>query len=197
MYCTGGVRCERAGAYLRALAGSGAGAWRGKEKPTGIYQLKGGVQKYLEAFGEVERASTQDADAAAGDAAAGGRQGTGASECLYRGKNFVFDPRRTDPVIGRGVADGADAAPVARVGQCVVCATSWDDYDNGHAPCEEREARCARCRILVLVCAACRPRVHCWGETADEAKTELLCGEGGRACVDAGGAADRVEVVRF
>ncbi|GMH44089.1 hypothetical protein BSKO_12023 [Bryopsis sp. KO-2023] len=56
MYCTGGVRCERASAYLR-------------DKGPGfddVGQLKGGIQRYLEAFPD------------------GG---------FFDGKNFVFDER--------------------------------------------------------------------------------------------------------
>ncbi|DAZ94607.1 TPA: hypothetical protein N0F65_005370 [Lagenidium giganteum] len=54
MYCTGGIRCEKASAYLKHL---------GLEN---VYQLSGGIHRYLEAFPD------------------GGR---------FRGKNFVFDQR--------------------------------------------------------------------------------------------------------
>jgi len=57
MYCTGGVRCERASAYLKKEIG---------DEIKGVYQLQGGVEKYLQEF--------QD----------GG---------FWRGKNFVFDKR--------------------------------------------------------------------------------------------------------
>ena len=55
MCCTGGVRCERSSAFL-------------KENVPGceVYQLKGGIQRYLEAFG---------------------------SNGLFKGKNFVYDER--------------------------------------------------------------------------------------------------------
>ncbi|XP_063770311.1 thiosulfate sulfurtransferase/rhodanese-like domain-containing protein 2 [Pseudophryne corroboree] len=56
MYCTGGIRCERGSAYLRSKAVC-------KE----IYQLKGGIHKYLEQF----------------------------SDGFFRGKLFVFDGRYT------------------------------------------------------------------------------------------------------
>ena len=61
----GGVRCERAGSYLRALSESNSGAWQGKEQPKGIYQLQGGIQKYLESYGreEQELLAKQDDDA--------------------------------------------------------------------------------------------------------------------------------------
>ncbi|KAG7253831.1 hypothetical protein CRUP_020087 [Coryphaenoides rupestris] len=54
MYCTGGIRCERASAYLLS-----------KEVCKEVYQLKGGIHKYLESF----------------------------PDGFYRGKLFVFDER--------------------------------------------------------------------------------------------------------
>ncbi|CAA6653875.1 unnamed protein product [Spirodela intermedia] len=56
MYCTGGIRCEMASAYLRS---KGAGF-------DNVYQLFGGIQRYLEQFPD------------------GG---------FFKGKNFVFDYR--------------------------------------------------------------------------------------------------------
>ncbi|XP_030252965.1 thiosulfate sulfurtransferase/rhodanese-like domain-containing protein 2 [Sparus aurata] len=54
MYCTGGIRCERGSAYLRS-----------KDVCKEVYQLKGGIHKYLEQY----------------------------PEGFYRGKLFVFDER--------------------------------------------------------------------------------------------------------
>lgn len=54
MYCTGGIRCERGSAYLRS-----------KEVCKEVYQLKGGIHKYLERY----------------------------PDGFYRGKLFVFDER--------------------------------------------------------------------------------------------------------
>ncbi|KAL4641600.1 thiosulfate sulfurtransferase/rhodanese-like domain-containing protein 2 [Arapaima gigas] len=54
MYCTGGIRCERGSAYLCS-----------KEVCKEVYQLKGGIHKYLEQY----------------------------PEGFYRGKLFVFDER--------------------------------------------------------------------------------------------------------
>ena len=78
MYCTGGVRCERASVFLQSLLAERS------ENTHHIYQLHGGIQRYLESN------STETT--------------------LFKGKNFVFDPRRTDPVHGNQV-----------VGQCLVC----------------------------------------------------------------------------
>ncbi|KAM5193976.1 thiosulfate sulfurtransferase/rhodanese-like domain-containing protein 2 [Mantella aurantiaca] len=56
MYCTGGIRCERGSAYLKS-----------KAVCRDVYQLKGGIHKYLEQF----------------------------PDGFFRGKLFVFDGRYT------------------------------------------------------------------------------------------------------
>lgn len=155
MYCTGGVRCERASGFLQTLL---AEKQKDETKDAAlpqIYQLHGGIQRYLE--------SSPDN-----------------GSLFYKGKNFVFDPRRTDPAVGQS----------AVVGQCLVCAQPHDDYDNGHAPAANMEARCYKCRILVLICNTCRSTVTCWGEISENvvgscigessssppAKPKLFCG---------------------
>ena len=206
----GGVRCERAGSYLRALSESNSGAWQGKEQPKGIYQLQGGIQKYLESYGreEQELLAKQDDDANEEEEDTTDNQ-SAEKKCLYRGKNFVFDPRRTDPIIGNGItrseaAAGSSSDTKCIVGKCIICSCPHDDYDNGHAPCEEKEARCCRCRVLVLVCDDCRKKVHSWGEGSKSCgddgeivKTDLFCGKGGRECIDEGNVADQVETSQF
>ena len=99
MYCTGGVRCERASSYLKA---------KGLES---VYQLHGGIHAYQEKF------------------PTGG---------YFRGKNFVYDPRRALPY------PQLDET----IGSCFLCMAPYDDYSS--------ESRCAHCRMLVLLCASCR-----------------------------------------
>ena len=218
---TGGVHRERAGSYLRALSESGAGAWRDKEPPRGIYQLRGGIHAYLETYG-VERSGggSTTSEILEGDCGDGGdgTHGEGSTltstrrsatkSCLYRGKNFVFDPRRTDPIVGDGITRNVDESScagygetVSLVGRCLICASPHDDYDNGRAPCEEREARCCRCRVLILVCNTCRMGVRCWGEPPqsddDDRKRDIFCGDAGVKCVDDGNVAENVEVARY
>ena len=41
MFCTGGIRCERASAYLKKEIGN---------EVDGVYQLQGGIERYLKAF---------------------------------------------------------------------------------------------------------------------------------------------------
>lgn len=209
----GGVRCERAGTYLRALSESNVGAWKGKDKPKGIYQLRGGIQKYLEKYGEpVQNAvnntrgkkwSSEYSSATVQDVANRSTNGADSSyQCLFRGKNFVFDPRRTDPIIGNGITKSTASQKecTSLVGRCIICSCPHDDYDNGFAPCENKEARCCRCRVLVLVCNDCRQKVICWGESDDtvtEFKMRLFCGKKGKECVDEGNISENVETVMF
>ena len=217
MYCTGGVRCERASVYLKALSESSE--WpEGVEKPKAIYQLQGGIQKYLETYGEKEGQDRTEEPNQDLDQNQDGRavvensisvlqqhqqdqESSKASHgpCLFAGKNFVFDQRRYDPVIGRpsnGECHG--------VGKCVLCLCDHDDYDNGYAPCDNKEARCCRCRVLVLVCNDCRSKVRIWGEEHSEGgsggstvspKPDLFCGEHGE-CINEGNEVDHCEIRR-
>jgi predicted sulfurtransferase len=60
MYCTGGIRCERASALIRSLGHDN------------VFQLKGGIHKYLEEFPE-------------------------GSDSQWSGKNYTFDKRSSLP----------------------------------------------------------------------------------------------------
>ena len=73
MYCTGGVRCERASAYLKSKGPAFQEC----------YQLRGGIQRYLEAYPD------------------GG---------LFRGKNFVFDSRSSVGSAGENATIGRCAS---------------------------------------------------------------------------------------
>lgn len=102
MYCTGGVRCEKAGAWLKA---------RGFER---VYQLEGGILRYLEKIPE--------------------------HRSRWRGECFVFDDRvsvdhRLQPA-GRSMcggcrrpAQGPDASgmpPIDVNGACQACGRQFD-----------------------------------------------------------------------
>eukprot|EP00927_Polykrikos_kofoidii_P082040 TRINITY_DN8043_c0_g1_i1.p1 TRINITY_DN8043_c0_g1~~TRINITY_DN8043_c0_g1_i1.p1 ORF type:complete len:204 (+),score=24.91 TRINITY_DN8043_c0_g1_i1:1074-1685(+) len=121
MYCTGGVRCERASSYLLEHGAA-------KE----VVQLQGGICRYLERFKDRPK--------------------------FFRGKNFVFDPRRYEPIHDDTV-----------VGRCDCCQSPWDDYDNGE------EVHCEECRVLLLLCDACR-NVQASNERTE--RIRLLCGDG-------------------
>jgi predicted sulfurtransferase len=184
---------------LRALSESNSGAWKGKDRPKAIYQLKGGIQSYLATYGKEQHQLHDEQPATAVTTS----ELKSEKKCLYRGKNFVFDPRRTDPIIGEGVANYDDFSSLVErsslVGRCIVCTSPHDDYDNGHFPAEEKETRCCRCRVLVLVCNNCRLLFRCWGESQNDcgSKPDLFCGESGAQCVDEGNIAGQVEIVQY
>jgi predicted sulfurtransferase len=122
MYCTGGVRCERASAYLNTKMGSDV---------KGIFQLQGGIERYLKAFPD------------------GGH---------WRGKNFVFDKREAisaDNPDGDGgvipsrkdLAKAAAAAAESKETACCVCDKAWDRYLG--------KKKCTMCGVPVLMCNTC------------------------------------------
>lgn len=157
MYCTGGVRCERVSFLVQEL-------YPDKE----VYQLKGGIQRYLEHTlgtnkdnGDGGRSKNELKIDNWSDTAA--KTSNGTNSCYFQGKNFVFDPRRTDPIFRQG-QDSSDCI----VGRCIACGCAHDDYDNSHAPADGKESRCNTCRMLVLVCNDCRKKFVCHGECDDE-----------------------------
>ena len=120
MYCTGGIRCEKASTYLRSLGVAAS-----------VNQLAGGIHSYLAAFseeakaagvrthgkppgvdevgadkagevgeaGEASEAGERRAAAvgSSSDEQAGGPEGRPKGEptgaCLWRGVNYTFDQR--------------------------------------------------------------------------------------------------------
>ena len=139
LYCTGGVRCERASAHLNQCMGN---------QLSGVYQLQGGIERYLQAFPD------------------GG---------YWRGKNFVFDKREAidvdNPDGDGGVVVGADknkskcnkkkkktnttmetndddkkemSLPEMK---CCVCDKPWNRYVG--------KKKCSTCGVPVLMCNVC------------------------------------------
>lgn len=128
MYCTGGIRCERASAYLKSQMG---------DQVEGVYQLKGGIERYLKTFKD------------------GG---------FWRGKNFVFDKREAvsvdNPCGDGGVLRTQDRKKLKRkrqqnqkendlglLAKCCVCGDPWDRYVG--------KKKCLTCGVPVLMCEKC------------------------------------------
>lgn len=122
MYCTGGVRCERASAYLKTQLGE-------KLQLKGVYQLEGGIEKYLQEFPD------------------GG---------YWKGKNFVFDKREAisaeNPngdggVVRKKKKNDKDSSEVDGGAECCCCGKHWDRYIG--------KKKCFTCGVPVLMCDKC------------------------------------------
>ena len=102
MYCTGGIRCEKASAYFKH---------KGFEK---VYQLEGGIIEYVRQIKE---------------------QGL---ENKFKGKNFVFDHRRSERV-------SEDI-----LSKCHQCGEACDSHTN-----------CANeaCHLLFIQCPSCAKKM--------------------------------------
>ena len=129
MYCTGGIRCEKASAYVRHAMGSSV-----KE----VRHLKGGIHKYLEAYGGEATTSSEEV----------------ATAPLWRGKNFVFDGRGAHGPEGssesNATSDAANSstAKTSAVGSCRYCEEPYDSFDP--------HCVCTVCKEPILVCKTCQ-----------------------------------------
>lgn len=154
MYCTGGVRCERASAFLK----------RQLDKDAEVYQLSGGIQRYLEAFPD------------------GG---------FFEGSMHVFD--RRGRVSGPEVVvdpAAASSAPAAVLGRCALCEKPWDRYQGRwHCakcgllllvcpPCQGR-SRARRDSLQCELCAPPTPGAAARGQAARPAPVVLEAHEAG------------------
>jgi UPF0176 protein len=138
MFCTGGIRCERASSYLLS---------RGVQKDR-CFQLEGGIHTYLETFGEdgffkgdnfvFDRRLAlgisehrQDAHSAGGNAADGNAANGNATSSHARSGAAL-----------------ATTESLPRHARCCRC-----DYPHGKY---DRQWVCSSCKVLVLVCMPCR-----------------------------------------
>jgi predicted sulfurtransferase/23S rRNA-/tRNA-specific pseudouridylate synthase len=133
MYCTGGIRCEKASAFIRSAV------------PTvkDVRHLKGGIHKYLEEFGSEGHWKGRNfvfdgRCAASADETRLGRQG-----------NSVNDLSAKDTT-------GNNASRECVVGSCVACSAPYDQFDPSHvcAVCREPTLVCPDCtgRLLEFHC---------------------------------------------
>jgi predicted sulfurtransferase len=162
MYCTGGVRCEKASAFLKASV-PGVGD---------VSQLSGGIHRYLEAFpsgglfrgknfvfdARVTVAPPLAAAAAAAAAAAPSSGGSSLKRLRASGEAAAADDGDDAESPGAGpaaTAEARDAGPV--VGACGSCGAA---HDGGPRATDV----CAVCRAVCLACDRCRRRdaeLHC------------------------------------
>jgi len=130
MYCTGGVRCERASALLRQKMET-----EDEYKDLGIqgvYQLQGGIDKYFRKFPN------------------GG---------CWVGKNYTFDKRfaHAPPGLEEAQQDGEGKGKMVTsenlkkklipLSKCEACGKAWDKYRG--------KRRCPTCGVPSLICKEC------------------------------------------
>eukprot|EP00928_Gymnodinium_smaydae_P027493 TRINITY_DN21256_c0_g2_i1.p1 TRINITY_DN21256_c0_g2~~TRINITY_DN21256_c0_g2_i1.p1 ORF type:complete len:737 (-),score=132.57 TRINITY_DN21256_c0_g2_i1:52-2262(-) len=156
MYCTGGVRCERASALLKKQLGPDSGSE--------IFQLSGGIQRYMEAY------------------PSGG---------FFEGSMYVFDRRGKVSAAEAGLTNSefeqgqqsseanccvrqdSDAAVTSSssskvIGRCSECGVAWDNYQ-GRWPC-------GGCGMPLLLCSRCQGRCSGLGaEALKAARASLRC----------------------
>jgi len=152
MYCTGGVRCERASALLQTKIENEEDVKKLGIK--GIYQLQGGIDKYFKKFPD------------------GG---------WWKGKNYVFDKRNAHapPIIealenearkvtknegeysttGGKLQIGSLTNPsiVPVIGMCEACKKPWDRYKS--------KRRCPTCGVPSLICKECAGELKIKGKS--------------------------------
>jgi hypothetical protein len=102
MYCTGGIRCERASALLKYKMANDPATKDLNIK--GVYQLQGGIDKYFKEFPD------------------GG---------YWKGKNYTFDKRNAHapPAIEAAQEKQSEStSPPLVMGKCAACSKAWDEY---------------------------------------------------------------------
>jgi len=134
MFCTGGIRCEKASAFVNSL-----------NVASEVYQLDGGIHSYLEEFSPDPKGIKTECTLK--------NRGIDEdkSECLYQGINFQFNRVRSDVLAGQGTSvDGY------RQAKCIYCFKHWSHISD--------KAQCDICKDFVLVCDECmenlKPTVH-------------------------------------
>jgi rhodanese-related sulfurtransferase len=154
MYCTGGIRCEKASSYLASLGIASS-----------VSQLSGGIHSYLAEYSSEAREAglktvglvpgLQDRSAASTSAtkeeramkklrAAEDEEGSEPAECLWQGVNYSFDARYSSSLAGGS----------GHVGRCCYCGSKWSTIS--------AEVVCSVCCDQILVCKSCRQECQEW-----------------------------------
>jgi predicted sulfurtransferase len=167
MYCTGGVRCERASAFLKQQLG---------DSVQGVFQLQGGIEKYLQTYPEggywegknfvfdkreaigvgyeegvggvvtknyiKELKASAKADAAASAPAPVAEAASSSSSSKKKRKLSV-----TDDVSSAATPATPAATQIKILGKCCACGETWDRYIG--------KKKCIMCGVPVLLCDAC------------------------------------------
>lgn len=149
MYCTGGIRCEKASVYLSSLGIASS-----------VSQLAGGIHAYLAEYSsEAREAGVKTTGFAPGQQnriedvveslstekpaqkkprVAEDKDNCQPAGCLWRGANYTFDDRYSSRLAGGS----------GSFGKCCYCGTSWSTIS--------ADVVCSVCCDQILVCESCR-----------------------------------------
>lgn len=129
MYCTGGVRCERASALLKKEVG---------DSVRGVYQLHGGIEKYMQTFsdGGYWKGKNFVFDK---------REAVGAENFNGVGGVLAVEPKKKKRKSGANESNEKESDDV--LGQCCHCHKKWDRYIG--------KKKCKMCGVPVLLCQDC------------------------------------------
>ena len=129
MYCTGGIRCERASTYLRQELGVQE-----------VYQLRGGIHRYVDKFGTTGLFKGKNFvfDRRLAITSSTSKQGSRQPGKSVSASNIAGQES--------GCKEATDES-ASIVGQCRLCQSPWDEYD--------LRWQCSKCDALVLLCNGC------------------------------------------
>jgi predicted sulfurtransferase len=128
MYCTGGIRCERATALLNQMTDASkedGSSFQTKD----VVMVRGGIERYLKTFPE------------------GG---------FWKGKNYLFDKRMEQVPEGKKkiAADDKDDDDPKSI--CCLCKTPHAEYRGQHKCSRPLAANGLPCNVPVIVCPSCQ-----------------------------------------
>jgi predicted sulfurtransferase len=137
MYCTGGIRCEKASAYLRSVGVEGE-----------VAQLDGGIHKYLDTYGDGEslfhgRNFVFDTRGSLGPSQALA-EGSG-NAAAADGAGSCQQVEATSAAVVAEGSKGHSASASSVVGRCEECSAPW----------ERADSLCSVCGDIVVACPAC------------------------------------------
>ncbi|KAI9906653.1 hypothetical protein PsorP6_004654 [Peronosclerospora sorghi] len=127
MYCTGGIRCEKVGAYLTQYKGI-----------LNVQKLHGGIVNYIQ-FLRKQRQKANGFNFTSTD------DDAKVDVSLFKGKNFVFDQRC--------VGDFTESEKVTDdvLGRCYLCGEPCDRHTNcSNVMCHGLILQCSKCALGML-----------------------------------------------
>jgi predicted sulfurtransferase len=160
MFCTGGIRCERAAALVNQMAlvssadnrhggagGKDADADTQPFQPQGVYHMQGGIERYLRTF------------------PTGG---------FWSGKNYLFDKRMEQIPEHKDALKVEQEVSTKLKAKCSRCRQPWTSY-RGKYKCSQ-----TLCGVPVIVCETCQMDITKAPQEVTRLQCEL-CREGYRA----------------